>query len=144
MPDITFIVTQRNGDKAHGIVEWPAKQLKAKAVSGSPGAPAINLGTWQARPNELLDKPAGSAYCDTAAGATPKRGHCWFQPFVGQFGRTEIGLHPDGGTPDATNGCIGLQIADAKSWYDALIALQQQDITLSVEVREGTPTVASG
>lgn len=135
MPDITFTITQRTGSKAHGTLTWAAKNLSAQAVSGSSSDAAINLGTWNARRPMLLDKPAGSPYCDpsSAAGAT---GHCWFQAFDDQFGRTQIGMHPDGGVPDATNGCIGLSSDNTKPWYDAFFAVPA-DGHVSISVVEG-------
>jgi hypothetical protein len=79
----------------------------------------------------LLDKPAGSSYCDPSAGGAGPTGHCWFQAFDDQFGRTEIGIHPDGGVPDATNGCIGLQTQDTRPWYDAFFAVSSR-VTIEV------------
>src|SRR5437870_4237819 len=112
MADITFTITRRNGNKAHGHVDWPTAGLSSLAVSGSSSDAAIDLGTWTARRAKLLDKPGEDSYCDSSASTLGPEGHCWFQAFEDQFGRTEIGLHPDGGVPDATNGCIGLQTGD--------------------------------
>jgi len=137
MPDLTFTITQRTGNKAHGTVVWPAKNLSGTAVSGSSGSPFINVGTWTARRVKLLDKPPGSPYCD-ASSASSATGHCWFQAFEDQFGRTEIGIHPDGGTPDATDGCIGLQVANTKPWYDAFYAVPAA-ASVTVGVVDATP-----
>ena len=79
----------------------------------------------------LLDKPAGSAYCDGASTGSGPTGHCWFQAFDDQFGRTEIGMHPDGGAPDATNGCIGLKTQNTRPWYDAFYAVSGR-VTIQV------------
>ena len=42
------------------------------------------------------------------------------------YGRTEMGIHPDGGNIDATLGCIGLSAADTMDWHDALKARSGQ------------------
>jgi hypothetical protein len=133
MPNITFTITERAGRKAHGTVSWSAHNLSARAVSGSSSDAAINVGIWTARRPMLLDKPAGSPYCDPSSGGAT--GHCWFQGFDDQFGRTEIGMHPDGGVPDATNGCIGLQISDSRPWYDAFYAVNGY---VTIEVLDST------
>ncbi len=99
------------GKKARGKLDWPAKGLSSKAVSGDSGHDAINVGTWtgvafQERPN---DQP----YCDPS-------GNCWFSVFADNLGRTGMGIHPDGGVVDATLGCIGLRDNDTSAWHDAL------------------------
>lgn len=131
MANLTFTITSRTGLKAHGTLAWPAKGLSAGAVSGDSNNAAINIGIWTAQRRYLLDKPFGSAYCDSQA-VPGAAGHCWFQTLDDQFGRREIGIHPDGGTPDATNGCIGLQTPDTRAWYDAFYAVAG---SVTVEVR---------
>ena len=134
MADIVFTITSRNGNKALGTLSWAAKELTASVVSGDSNHAATNVGTWTARRSLLLDKPAGSIFCDGITSGS-SIGHCWFQAFDDQFGRTEIGIHPDGGVPNATAGCIGLKQADTKAWYDAFFAIPAGG-TLSVEVKE--------
>ena len=132
MADLTFPIATRTGPKAHGTLAWPAKGLSAPAVSGDSSSAAIDVGTWTARRIYLLDKASNTPYCD-AQGGQSASGHCWFQKLDDQFGRTEIGIHPDGGTPDATDGCIGLKIANTRPWYDAFYSVAG---SVSVEVKD--------
>lgn len=134
MADLTFTITSRTGTKAHGTLAWPAKALSAPVVSGDSNHESINLGTWVAQRAYLLDKDSSTPYCDVSGGSTP-RGHCWFQKLDDQFGRTEIGVHPDGGTPDATAGCIGLKIQNTKPWYDAFASVAS-GTSVTIEVKD--------
>lgn len=129
MADLTFTINRRSGKKAWGTLEWPDKQLTADCVSGASNAEAIPVGVWTAERNKLLDKVGEPPYCDPKGGT----GHCWMQALNDQLGRTEMGIHPDGGTADATNGCIGLKVADSKPWYDAFYAVKRgESVTVSV------------
>jgi hypothetical protein len=110
-PDITFLIKERLGKKARGRLWWPAKQLSSNAVSGDSGHDAIDIGLWQGI--AFQEKPGNAPFCD-------KANNCWLSVFRDAFGRTELGIHPDGGTPDATLGCIGIEAADTRSWHDAL------------------------
>lgn len=125
-PDITFTITQRVGRKARGTLSWPAKNLQANAVSGDSGHDAIPLGTWTGI--AFQERPGDQPYCDTS-------GNCWFSVFADQQGRTDMGIHPDGGTTDATLGCIGLRSANTRAWHDALLARNGEITCL---IREAT------
>jgi hypothetical protein len=109
-----FTITQRIGNKARGTLKWPSKNLTAAAVSGDSAHGAIPLGTWKGR--LLIDNPNGPGYEDQS-------GNSWFLVFVDQQGRTDMGIHPDGGVPDATLGCIGLRDPDTSAWESAFRSL---------------------
>jgi hypothetical protein len=113
VPDLIFTIDQRIGKKARGVLSWPLEGLSSRAVSGDSGHDSINLGTWTG--SAFQERPADAPYCDAS-------GNCWFSVFKDAFGRTGMGIHPDGGVADATAGCIGLSDADTKKWHDALKA----------------------
>jgi hypothetical protein len=108
---LTFTITSRTGKKAHGTLEWPSKSLTSAAVSGDSGHDAINVGIWKGI--AFQERPGDTPYCDSS-------GNCWFSVFQDAYGRTGIGIHPDGGVPDATLGCIGLSTPNTTVWHDAL------------------------
>jgi hypothetical protein len=112
--DITYIIDQRVGRKARGTLAWPSNGLSSRAVSGDSGHDAINVGTWTGI--SFGERPGDKPYCDS-------NGSCWFSVFADAFGRTGIGIHPDGGVPDATLGCIGISDPDTSAWHDALKAV---------------------
>lgn len=133
MADIEFLVAKITGKLAEGTLQWTAKGLKTPAVSGPFGNGYLPLGLYEARRNQLLDKPAGSSYCDPS-----KR--CWMQPLLPQFSttRTDLGIHPDGGTP-GTEGCIGITDKDTKAWYDAFYAVSGAtfvEVDMAADARE--------
>lgn len=109
-----FTVTQRVGKKVRGTLAWPAKGLSASAVSGDSAHEAITVGTWKGR--LFIDNPLGPGYED-------RKGNSWFLVFGDQQGRTDMGIHPDGGVADATLGCIGLRIDDTSAWETAFKSL---------------------
>jgi hypothetical protein len=111
--DIVFTITERVGKKARGTLSWAAKGLSAKVVSGDSAHDAINVGTWEGI--AFQERPSDNPYCDAS-------GNCWFSIFRDAYGRTGMGIHPDGGVPDATLGCIGIRTADTSNWHDALKA----------------------
>ncbi len=115
VPDITFTIDQViGGKKARGTLSWPAEGLSSRATSGDSGHAHIEAGTWKGI--AFQERASNDApYCDA-------KNNCWFSVFDDQFGRTDMGIHPDGGTPDATAGCIGLQAEDTKLWHDKLKA----------------------
>lgn len=129
MPDVIFTITKRQGQLAEGRLTWPAKGLDSKAVSGPHGNGALPVGKYGMPRNKMLDKPAGSPYCDPD-------GKCWMQPAdpvdPGNT-RTELGIHPDGGV-SGTEGCIGL-IGSTKAWYDAFYTVPRGTAT-ELEVRD--------
>jgi hypothetical protein len=112
--DVKFRITQRVGKKARGTLDWSAKGLSANAVSGDSTHEAIPIGIWKGR--LFIDNPSGPGYEDG-------RGNSWFLVFSDQQGRTDMGIHPDGGVPDATLGCIGLRIDDTSAWETAFKSL---------------------
>jgi hypothetical protein len=108
---LTFVITQRRGLKALGTLSWPGRNLSCAAVSGDSGHASINLGNWSGKGFET--KPQSKeGFCDA-------KESCWFCRFEDGFGRTAIGIHPDGGVIGATYGCIGLTIEDSTSWREA-------------------------
>jgi hypothetical protein len=111
---VKFTINQRNGKKAHGTLTWPSKGLSSSVVSGDSGHDAINVGTWTGI--AFQERPNDTPYCDAS-------GNCWFSVFQDAYGRTGMGIHPDGGAPDATAGCIGLSDGDTSAWHDALNAV---------------------
>jgi hypothetical protein len=113
--DLTFTIDQViGGRKARGTLSWPAEGLSSRATSGDSGHDHINPGTWTGI--AFQERPSNDApYCDV-------NNNCWFSVFRDQFGRTGMGIHPDGGTADATAGCIGLQASDTRLWHDKLKA----------------------
>ena len=120
MADITFEVSSVVGASKAGTLKWPAKGLSDAATSGPAGNGALPFGSFIARRRLMLDKlDAGDGDFADAIGI--KRGHSWFQTLDDAYGRTELGIHPDGGVP-GTHGCIGLQVANTKPWYDAFSA----------------------
>jgi hypothetical protein len=124
---IVFTITQRIGRKARGRLTWAAKALDSPAVSGDSAHDAINVGSWAGI--NFMERPGDDAYCD-------KSGHCWFSVFKDAYGRTDMGIHPDGGVPDATLGCIGLTVAGTQAWHDALQAVQGRVTCEVVEARK--------
>ena len=113
-PDVVFTIDKRIGLKARGLLSWAAKKLATRAVSGDSGNRAIDVGEW--RGTSFQERSGDAPYCDA-------NGLGWFSVFADAHGRTGIGLHPDGGTPDATKGCIGLAVPDTQAWHDALAAV---------------------
>jgi hypothetical protein len=114
IPDITFTIDQViGGSKARGTLSWPAEGLSSRATSGDSGNRHIDPGTWTGI--AFQERPNDAPYCDV-------NNNCWFSVFRDQFGRTGMGIHPDGGVADATAGCIGLQAADTRLWHDRLKA----------------------
>ena len=134
MPDITFTINRRELQRAWGILSWPSKNLRANAVSGQSNKPAIPVGLWNAPRRLLLDKVGQAEFCDPTGGL----GHCWFQAFDDAHGVTEVGIHPDGGAPNATLGCIGILDSNTKGWYDAFYSISSGG-ALSVEVVDEAP-----
>lgn len=125
-PDtLTFSITRRIGLKARGTLSWPSQSLSSPAVSGDSGHAAIDIGTWTGR--TYIANPTGNGYCDPA-------GNCWFFVFMDQLGRTDMGIHPDGGVLDATLGCIGLSAADTTAWRTAFASVGP--LTISCKVVE--------
>ena len=109
--DVVFTITERVGPKARGSLQWPAQGPSSPAVSGDSGHDAIDVRMWS---GITFQERAGDAPdCDPKA-------NCWFSVFKDAYGRTGIGIHPDGGVPDATLGCIGIRDADTSAWHDAL------------------------
>ena len=119
MSTIVFDVLKRSGREANGVLTWVDQSLSAPAISGPFGLGSLPVGEYIAKRSKLLDKPAGSSYCDAADPA-----NCWFQLLEPKFSttRTELGIHPDGGTA-GTEGCIGIKSSNTKPWYDALKAV---------------------
>ena len=136
MADLEFVIEKISGKRANGVLKWPAKGLSSPAVSGPYGNGFLPLGLYKALRNQLLDKPAGSAYCDSLQ-------KCWMQPTLPQFSttRTDLGIHPDGGVA-GTEGCIGLLDADTKPWFDAFFNVAAGGST-SLEVRMQAETFRS-
>lgn len=128
--DIKFEVTSvTDGGKTKiGTLKWPAKGLSSPAKSGPHGKGALPDGTYTAKRAKMLDKIGEAPYCDKIGG----RKHCWMQPFEDAYGRTELGIHPDG-NDEGTEGCIGLKIADTVAWYDAFYAVPNGS-SVTVEV----------
>lgn len=112
--NVRFMITERVGKKVRGTLEWSAKGLSANAVSGDSAHEAIPVGIWKGR--LFIDNPSGPGYED-------RKGHSWFFVFSDQQGRTDMGIHPDGGVADATLGCIGLRIDDTSAWETAFKSL---------------------
>src|SRR5262245_39468653 len=113
MTDLRFVIDKRVGKKAEGVLSWAEKRLQSRAVSGPYGDGALPLGIYTALRTKLLDRPAGSSYCDTNA-------NCWMQAIDPTFttSRTDLGIHPDGGAP-GTEGCIGLLEGNTEKWHEA-------------------------
>lgn len=109
-----FTITQRVGKKLRGTLVWPAKNLTATVVSGDSGHDGIPTGAWTGR--LFIDQPNGDGYRDA-------QGNAWFFVFEDQQGRTDMGIHPDGGVADATLGCIGIRDADTSAWEVAFRSL---------------------
>src|SRR5688572_27783245 len=132
MADVTFIMMNRTGKKAEGLLTWPDRDLECEAISGPYGLGALPQGLYKAPRSKLLDKPSGSSYCDSDGSGLR---HCWMQVLVPQFStsRTDLGVHPDGGTV-GTEGCIGLVAPDTKEWYEAFSKVVG---STTVEVRDG-------
>ena len=140
--DIVFFVEKRARimigqtakETATGTIVWKSKKLSSKAVSGPFGEGALPNGEYKALRAKLLDKTENS-YKD-------KSGNCWMQVFedVPGTGRTQLGLHPDGGTP-GTEGCIGLKDADTSAWYDALFAVSKPG-SVAIEVKNAPDVTA--
>lgn len=107
-------ITQRVGKKVRGTLEWFANGLSSSAVSGDSAHDGIPTGTWKGR--LFIDNPSGPGYED-------KKGNSWFFVFGDQQGRTDMGIHPDGGVADATLGCIGLRVDDTSAWETAFKSL---------------------
>lgn len=125
-PDVVFTIMQRVGRKARGSVQWAAKGLSSPAVSGDSNHDAINLGIWQGI--AFQERPGDGPYCDS-------KNSCWFSVFQDAYGRTDMGIHPDGGVPDATLGCIGIRDADTLPWHEALKGAKGRIVC---EVKDGT------
>ncbi len=109
--ELTYTIDQRIGRKARGTLAWSARGLSSRAASGDSGHDAINVGTWTGI--SFGERPGDAPYCDPS-------GNCWFSVFADAYGRTGIGIHPDGGVLDATLGCIGISDTDTTAWHDAL------------------------
>jgi hypothetical protein len=122
--DVVFTITERVGRKARGKVIWASKGLSSSAVSGDSGHDAINIGIWKGV--AFQERPGDAPYCDVS-------GNCWFSVFQDAYGRTDMGIHPDGGVPDATLGCIGLADSDTRPWHDALSGVNG---AITCEVKE--------
>jgi len=109
-----FTISQREGRKLRGTLVWPAKNLTATVVSGDSAHAGIPTGVWTGR--LFIDQPNGDGYRDA-------QGNAWFFVFEDQQGRTDMGIHPDGGVADATLGCIGIRDADTSAWEVAFKSL---------------------
>lgn len=114
--DIIFEVTAESpdGKTKTGTLRWPAHGLSVPAKSGPYGNGALPYGSYVARRSKMLDKVGQTPYCDAFGGIK----HCWIQPFDDSYGRSELGIHPDGNV-DGTEGCIGLKSVNSSAWYDA-------------------------
>lgn len=135
MAEITFTIANytSNSRQANGTLSWASKNLSEEARSGPFGNGFLPVGTYTARRVELLDK-SDAVYKDA-------QGLGWMQAMRPTFTtpRTDLGIHPDGNVP-GTEGCIGLNAANTRPWYEAFRSVSD---SIRIEVRNASANLAS-
>ena len=102
------------GSRIIGKLQWGTDEYEV--VSGGYGRGAIPNGFYDV---ERYKAVAGDASTMKSGFVNPANGRGWFLPLTPKFAtaRHGFGIHPDGNLP-GTKGCVGLQGADMKRFWD--------------------------
>ncbi|PCK09217.1 MAG: hypothetical protein COA42_05000 [Alteromonadaceae bacterium] len=112
---MTFVKTGKGaGSRVTGKLKWGAGEYEV--VTGGYGKGAIPDGTYDI---ERYDAVVGDKSTMKSGFVNPASGRGWFLPLTPKFTTTRhgFGIHPDGNLP-GTKGCVGLQGADMKKFWD--------------------------
>ncbi len=115
MTEITFVkIKKGTGSRIIGKLKWGADECEV--VSGGYGKGAIPDGLYDI---ERYKAVAGDKSTMKSGFVNPINGRGWFLPLTPKFATTRhgFGIHPDGNLP-GTKGCVGLQGADMKKFWD--------------------------
>ena len=115
MTTITFVKTAKgSGSRVIGKLKWGSDEYEV--VSGGYGKGEIPEGTYDI---ERYNAVVGDKSTMKSGFVNPTNGGGWFLPLTPKFatGRHGFGIHPDGNLP-GTKGCVGLQGADSKKFWD--------------------------
>ncbi len=115
MTTITFVKMKKGkGSRVIGILKWGADEYEV--VSGGYGKGAIPNGSFDI---ERYKAVSGDKSTMKSGFVNPANGRGWFLPLTPKFStaRHGFGIHPDGNLP-GTKGCVGLQGADMKKFWD--------------------------
>jgi hypothetical protein len=108
-------------------LSWDADMYQA--VTGPWGLGPLPRGEYTIKVHDVVENSLNPGLID------PITKKSWFIPIVANFQtkRNSLGIHPDGNVP-GTEGCIGLQGADAARFY-------KKWISVPIGVRPTTLTV---
>ena len=115
MTAITFVKTSKGtGSRVLGKLKWGDKEYDI--ITGGYGKGAIADGIYKI---ERYKVAAGNKDTMASGYINPINGRGWFLPLTPQFTtvRHGLGIHPDGNLV-GTLGCVGLQGADTKKFWD--------------------------
>jgi hypothetical protein len=115
MTVLKFVKTENGiGSRVIGKLYWDEDEYDV--VSGGYGKGAIPDGSYDI---ERYKAVAGNISTMKSGFVNPVNGRGWFLPLTPKFSTTRhgFGIHPDGNLP-GTKGCVGLQGADIKKYWD--------------------------
>ena len=115
MTTMTFVKTTKGtGSRVIGKLKWGVDEYEV--VSGGYGKGAIPNGTYDI---ERYKAVVGDKSTMKSGFVNSSNGRGWFLPLTPRFStvRHGFGIHPDGNLP-GTKGCVGLQGADMKAFWD--------------------------
>jgi hypothetical protein len=115
MTVLKFVKTENGiGSRVIGKLYWDEDEYDV--VSGGYGKGAIPDGSYDI---ERYKAVAGDISTMKSGFVNPVNGRGWFLPLTPKFSTTRhgFGIHPDGNLP-GTKGCVGLQGADIKKYWD--------------------------
>jgi hypothetical protein len=115
MTVLKFVKTENGiGSRVIGKLYWDEDEYDV--VSGGYRKGAIPDGSYDI---ERYKAVAGNISTMKSGFVNPVNGRGWFLPLTPKFSTTRhgFGIHPDGNLP-GTKGCVGLQGADIKKYWD--------------------------